>query len=267
MDNPQLIGQGGTAEVYSWKSDQVLKVFFDWVPAAWVQREAELAKRVSLSSLPTPKFIEMTGYSNRKAIVYEKIDGASMLHLISAKPWLVKQQARILARLHEQINRESGEGLPSLRSELSRQIVRVESLPELLRTFALNVLEELPDGKSLCHYDFHPDQVMVNSKGHLILDWMSAVQGDPHADVAHTANLLTLARPPKTSWLIEKAIDIARGAFFQTYKAETLAIRPSLSWDAVNRWRVPTAAARLSARIAGEEAPILNFLTTELKNR
>lgn len=266
MDRPELIGRGGTAEVYSWKNDQVLKLFFDWVPASWIQREVELAQRVSASLLPTPRFIEMTSYSNRSAIVYEKIDGGTMLHLISSRPWLVKSQARILARLQAQINQQSGEGLPSLRSDIDNRIRTIKNLPDSLKTFALEVLDELPEGKSLCHFDFHPDQVMVNSKGHLILDWMAALQGDPAADVAHTSNLLTLARPPKRNWLMEKAIDAARGAFFNSYQAESLALRPSLNWDVVNRWRIPTAAARLGARIAGEEAPILDFLKNELQS-
>jgi len=106
---------------------------------------------------------------------------------------------------------------------------------------------------------------MVSSRGHLILDWMAALQGDPNADVPHTSNLLTLARPPKTKWLMEQTIDAARGALFQSYKAETLALRPSLSWDHVDRWRIPTAAARLGAGIAGEEMPIMNFLRNELQ--
>jgi len=134
LDQPQLIGRGGTAEVYTWKKYQVLKLFFDWVPASWIQGEVELAQRVSASSVPTPKFIEMTSYSNRRAIVYERIDGHTMLHLISSRPWLVKQQARILAALHAQINQESGEGLPSLRSEMSRRIIALKSLPDSLKT-------------------------------------------------------------------------------------------------------------------------------------
>ena len=267
MDQPQLIGRGGTAEVYSWKKDQVLKLFFDWVPASWIWHEVELAQRVSASSLPTPKFIEMTTYSNRSAIVYERIDGDTMLRLISSRPWLVKSQARMLARLHAQINQESGVGLPSLHSDIRNRISTVQNLPDSLKGFALDILDDLPDGKSLCHFDFHPDQVMVNSKGHLILDWMAALQGDPAADVAHTSNLLTLARPPKTNWLIEMAIDAARGAFFNSYKAETIALRPDLNWEMVDRWRIPTAAARLGAGLAGEEAPISDFLKKELQKQ
>jgi aminoglycoside phosphotransferase (APT) family kinase protein len=267
VDQPQLIGRGGTAEVYSWKKDQVLKLFFDWVPASWIWHEVELAQRVSASSLPTPKFIETTTYSNRSAIVYERIDGHTMLHLISSRPWLVKSQARMLARLHAQINQQSGAGLPSLHLDIRNRISTVQNLPDSLKGFALDILDDLPDGKSLCHFDFHPDQVMVNSKGHLILDWMAALQGDPAADVAHTSNLLTLARPPKTNWLMEKVIDAARGAFFNSYKVESLALRPDLNWDVVNRWRIPAAAARLGAGIAGEEAPILDFLKNELQKQ
>lgn len=263
MSNLRLIGRGGTAEIFAWKDNQVLKLFFDWVPAAWVQREAELAQRVSASSLPTPKFFEATTYMDRRAIVYERIDGGSMLHMISSKPWLVNHEARVFAQLHAQINQKSGVGLPLLRSELRRKIEAIKTLPQALKTFALQILDELPDGTSLCHYDFHPDQVMVNSEGHWILDWMSALQGDPDADVAHTSNLLTLARPPKTNWLLEKAIDAARGAFFRSYKAETRALRPNLSWETVERWRIPTAAARLNAGIAGEEEPILAFLQAQ----
>jgi hypothetical protein len=267
MEKLRLLGRGGTAEVYAWREGQVLKLFYDWVPEDWIHHEAQVAARVSLSTLPTPKLIETTHYMDRPALVYEKVEGISMLQLVSNKPWLVPAQARELARLHAQINQESGEGLIEIRTEMRRKIEAADDLPIDLKSSALQELSGLPDGKLLCHYDFHPDQVMASPGRFVVLDWMAAVQGDAHADVAHTANLLTLARPPKTNWVMEKLIDMARDSFFLSYKKETLRLRPRLDWNLVERWRVPAAAARLNAKIAGEREPILAFLRKSIASQ
>jgi Ser/Thr protein kinase RdoA (MazF antagonist) len=189
-----------------------------------------------------------------------------MLRLMSSKPWLINGQAKTFARLHAQINQESGEGLPQLRARIAQKINNVKFLPELIKRGALERLDQLPDGGKLCHYDFHPDQVMVRPGGEAIIDWMSALQGVPEADIAHTSNLLTLARPPKTNWIMEKVIDAARGSFFHSYKAETLVLRPNLKWGAVELWRIPMAAARLHENITGEREAFLSFLSRSIES-
>lgn len=265
MPNPKLIGRGGTADVFTWGGNEVLKLFFDWVPQDWILSEAEITQRISESELPSPKFIGTTTYLERRGIIYERVEGISMLRLISSKPWLINSQAKNFARLHAQINQESGEGLTPLRARIAQKINNIKFLPEPIKKGALEILDQLPDGGNLCHYDFHPDQVMVAPRSETIIDWMSALQGVPEADVAHTANLLTLARPPKTNWVMEKAIDAARGTFFRVYKAESLKLRPHLKWEAVEQWRIPMAAARLHENITGEREAFLNFLRNSIE--
>ena len=48
------IARGRTAEVFTWKDGQVLKLFFDWVPPVWVETEAKVSRLVYEAGLPSP---------------------------------------------------------------------------------------------------------------------------------------------------------------------------------------------------------------------
>jgi len=49
-----IIARGRTAEVLAWKDQQVLKLFYDWVPAGLIARESQAARLVSALDIPTP---------------------------------------------------------------------------------------------------------------------------------------------------------------------------------------------------------------------
>jgi aminoglycoside phosphotransferase (APT) family kinase protein len=264
VNQEQLIAKGRTAEVYSWQGDHVLKLFYDWCPEAWIKREADISRRVSESSLPTPKFIGLATLDHRQGIIYERVYGPSMLRVISSKPWLLKGQARLLAELHSKIHEQGGEGLPQVRAWLVESIAQTPRLPAELKKKALAALGQLPDGNALCHFDFHPDQVLITAKGPVIIDWMSAFQGDPLADVARTSVLAMLAKAPHMKRLMRTAINAARGVLHKEYLRRYRELHPAVTMEAIRRWMIPVAAARLNEKISGEEASIIPFLERPL---
>ena len=36
----------------------------------------------------------------------------------------------------------------------------------------------LPDGNILCHFDFHPNNIILSDNNYSIIDWMTACKGD-----------------------------------------------------------------------------------------
>lgn len=267
MDTPTpgpRIAQGRTAEVYAWGDGQILKLFYDWCPPNWVQQEIEMGRLVAPMTLPTPKLLDVVEINGREGLVYERVEGPSMLQRANAKPWLVFGLARQLAELHAAIHGQSGDGLPSLYAYLQREIAHVEALPPDLKTSVLRVLDQLPDGRSLCHFDFHPDQVLLTPGGPMVIDWMTAHQGNPLADAARTTLLLTVGQAPYAGRLMRASINMWRGFFRRSYLARYLALRPQATRAAVKMWIIPVAAARLQERIAGEEEPLLALIRSYL---
>jgi thiamine kinase-like enzyme len=47
-------------------------------------------------------------------------------------------------------------------------------------------IDTLETDNNLCHYDFHPDQIIQTKDGPYLIDWMSAVSGPPSVNVART---------------------------------------------------------------------------------
>ena len=152
----QLVARGRTAEVYSRNEGEVLKLFYDWCAPEWSTREAEISRLAS---------------------------GPSMLSAMSRRPWSVVAHAKVFAELHFRTHGAKGSGLRSVRAHLDAAIGKAD-LPTELRRKAREVLSGLHDGSSLCHFDFHPDQVILSESGPVIIDCLSALEGDAMADVA-----------------------------------------------------------------------------------
>jgi len=80
-----LIGQGRTAEVFRYGENKVIKVFHDEFD--WLAHE-EYVKNKSIYSIgvSAPRVYDFVDTDGKKGIVYEYIQGTSMLNLIQKNP-------------------------------------------------------------------------------------------------------------------------------------------------------------------------------------
>ena len=255
--------RGRTAEVFAWQDGRVLKLFYDWVPPVWVETEAKVSRLVYEAGLPAPAIEGVVEVDGRRGIIFERVEGPSMLAEWKSKPWILVRSARQLAELHAAIHALPGAELPANRQRLERSIRAAQALPDRLKEAALSVLARLPDGDALLHGDFHPDNVIMTSRGPIIIDWMTATQGDPLADVARTSMLLGLgALLPGTPG--RRVIEAGRQLYHAVYLRRYLQLRHA-SREEVAAWRLPTLAARLSENIAAEQAQLLALVEAALR--
>ena len=77
-----MVGVGNTAEVFDFGEGKVCKLFRKGYPKEAVEREFRNATEVHRQGLPVPKVFELVESEGRTGIVYEKIDGKSMLECI-----------------------------------------------------------------------------------------------------------------------------------------------------------------------------------------
>ena len=260
-----MIARGRTAEIFLWKDNQVLKLFLDWCPAHWIEAEVRGTQAAYEAGLPVPAVERMVEVEGRLGIVFERIDGPSMLGLVGSKPWKLFRLARTLAELHAEMHSREVPELPSQRRGLERAIQREDVLPVNTKEALLKALEQLPDGSALCHGDFHPENIIMSSRGPIIIDWMAAKQGNPLADVARTWLLNRLAYlkagiPER--WIIPPM----RAFFHSVYLRRYLQIRPG-SREQIAAWLLPVMAARLAENIPGEEERFLAFVEAKLQSQ
>lgn len=262
-----LLGLGRTASIYALPGKRVLKLFNPGTSPESVQREMERSQLVTRLNLPVPRFIESMQVDGRPGLVFERVQGTSMLHCLIRRPWQARRLGRDLGRLHSLIHHQEGRSLPGVRPGLEWAIRHATGLPADLLNPVLSTLFSLPDGQALCHADFHPDQVMMTDHGPVVLDWANALQGHPLADVARTTILIRLGQLPYGNRLLLAAINGLRRQLLAGYLDEYFRLNPHFTRPDLNRWLAPVAAARLEERIPGEAGPLLELVRLSLAGR
>jgi len=189
----------------------------------------------------------------RVGYVCERIDGPSMLDELLRHPWRAGSTGRELARLHLRIHGSAAPAeLPSLAEQLAQNIRHPRSALGDLAGPALAALEALPAGDALCHFDFHPGNVLGTEDGARVIDWLTASRGPAAADVARTVLLLESPFLPKgfPPLLRPLGLQMKRWltfAYLAEYRSHGALARADLL-----AWRVPVAAARLREQVPGE---------------
>jgi len=253
----RLINEGNTAEVFEWGDQKIIKLFREGFPVHAIEVEYKISKEVEKQGLPVPKVGEMVDIDHRKGIIYERIYGDSMLHQIMKNPLSAKRYAKHLADIHYEIHQCKVKNLENYKDNLTWSIRETALLSNENKQSVLDLLEQLPEGDRLCHADFHPGNIIVGKKQTIILDWMTASVGNPAADVARTILLLENGELPKeTPEIIIKIITILRRRIAKVYRKRYLQIS-KIKGEAIDKWRVPIAAARLSEWIPESEKKLL----------
>lgn len=253
------IALGRTAQVFAWQDDQVLKLFHDWVPENWVTHEFRVAQLVQATGMDVPAVIgEIIEVNGRRGICYQRLDGDSMMQHVTANPFDLLNQTRLLGKLHAEIHTRQGLGLPSQREKLKYKISNAESLPDHLKEAALNALEHLPDGDRVCHGDFHPGNILMTARGPVIIDWTDASCGDPLSDVARTLVMLKAAHLPLNSlfgWLFKlfhkRMLIVYTHSYFKF---------SHLDQSKLKEWMPVIAAARMNEKIPEEDTRLLEIV-------
>jgi hypothetical protein len=256
----KVIARGRTAEVLAWQDGQVLKLFYDWASANAIEREVRAARIASASDLPTPKLLGEVTLDGRRGLVFEQVNGRSMLTTLGTRPLCCVHLARQFAELHAKVHQQAVTELPSLKKGIESTIRGLESLPGNVRTAALARLLSLPEGGMLCHLDFHPDQVMLTASVPVVIDWMNARAGQPAADVAYTLIMLHIGNVPDTGWFKRQLTNLLRGIFSRTYLRHYLKVNPSVTRAEIDAWTPLAIIARIADGVPGEKDRLLEML-------
>ena len=252
------IAEGRTAEIYIWNDRHILKLYRDWCPPNWVDYESRIAHAIHAAGVPTPAAGEIIEVNGRRGLIYERIEGISMLQDMNAHPWTILKHARTLAELQVEINRKSIPGLPAYKKQLHDSISKTQYLTEDLRNKYLDLLASLPAGQTVCHGDYHPHNVLLTSEGPLVIDWMTACSGSPWADVARTSLLLTIG-PKGAGKQVSSLIRTAIRLYHRIYLNRYLSLTPDRN-NELKHWSPIIAAARLNEDIALERETLLELL-------
>jgi len=246
LDQP--IAHGRTADIYAWEDGQILKLFHDWFPLEDAEYEMKIARAVHTSGVHTPAVIGgIVQAEGRNGLIYERVDGQSMLEVAPRQPWKIFEYAKRFAALQAQMHeRVFTAEVPTQRNKFERRLQHLEILPSTLRNKLLEQLASLPDGDRVCHGDFHPANVLISDNDITIIDWIDSSRGNPLADVARTTIILlgAVESPQLPNLFLKTFVKV----FHSTYLKNYFLLR-SGGEDEYRRWLPIVAAARLSEGI------------------
>jgi aminoglycoside phosphotransferase (APT) family kinase protein len=256
-----LLATGGSAQVYAWGAQHVLKLYLAGMPPGLPAAEAARTNAARKAGAPAPQAIETVSLSGRHGVVLERAQGPTMLEALIARPQALDALARQLATLQVALHALPGGTLPPLRERLRNRIGRADALAPAVRARLVEILEQLSAGAALCHGDFHPGNVILTERGPIVIDWYDAASGAPEADLARTLLLIRYARVPGQ---LDAATENLRAAFETAFARHSAALRP-IDATSVRRWTIVVAAARLAEPIApSERTGLCTLLQREL---
>jgi len=249
------IGEGRTAEVYDLGDDRVLKLLREGLPTGWLEAEADKTASVQRSGAPAPRVHGPREVGYRVGYVFDRARGKKMLTRIKRSPQRVRHWGHMLGDIHARILGCGCSDLPDVKEVLAWKIVRADALRSQEKAAARDALIRLPDGDKVLHGDFHPDNVFVDGDDVTVIDWVDACCGDPAADIARTAWLLSPA-VIAGEMVVRRAARLLSDAVRGAYLSRILSAAERTRSD-IMAWKLPVAAARLSEGIEYEEKALV----------
>lgn len=190
MPSPQqpgpLVGAGRACDVYDVGKGRVLRRYrvpFD------VQAEARLMRHLDEAGFPVPKVYDADGPD----LIMERLDGRDMLAELGRKPWLVRPYGRLLAELHNRLH-------------------EIQAPPGLATAFE--------PGDRVLHLDLHPANVMLTSRGPVVIDWSNVRAGAAGADVAMAYLIMSSSDVDLIPVLLRPVIGVLRAQLFRDFLAK-----------------------------------------------
>jgi tRNA A-37 threonylcarbamoyl transferase component Bud32 len=180
-----LIGRGRAADVYAIGSDRVLRRYrqsFD------VQGEAAIMRHLYEAGVPVPKVYDADGPD----LIMERLDGRDLLTDLGRRPWLARRHARTLADMHNRLH----------------QITAPPGLPE-----------PFGPGDRVLHLDLHPGNIMMTSRGPVVIDWSNGAAGPAGADVAIAYLIMACSEVDDLPLMVRPVVNSVRAAVVRHFMA------------------------------------------------
>jgi hypothetical protein len=260
----KMLSQGNTAQIFEWGEDKILKLYRSGIPDDFCTYEFMVTQYAYEQLRVTPKPMKIVHVDSRIGAVYERIDGDTMLKSMLAKPWALGKYSRILAQCHIALQRPVSIPLTTVKEKLRREIESVSLLSANEKKLILQYLDRLPDGNILCHFDYHPDNIMISAGQYRVIDWMTGCMGDPLSDIARTVLILNYAEIPRASFIVNVIAGLFQKNICKKYLREYVSSTNASIVD-IKKWELPLAAARLCEWIPdGEYKKLLSLVRRKL---
>jgi thiamine kinase-like enzyme len=261
------IGAGRSAEVFIDNEGKALKLFFEWVKPAQIEYEADISQKVVNVYKETPMFFGVIHHEGKLGLQYELIQGEMLSDVMKRQPIRMVKLARELGKIHRRMHANRVEGLAKMRNVYGDRLLRYPALNNNMKDELIKFLEN-DINNSLCHGDFHPENVMVDNDGRMwVVDWVNAYSGNPVSDVARTYYLLSKGTSPGESSLLIQAVEIFAGHFISRAYLKSYFRDQKFPKAEFDKWLLIIQITRYSEGIKEEQAYLEKAITHAQRRR
>jgi|HigsolmetaAR201D_1030396.scaffolds.fasta_scaffold08409_5 Ser/Thr protein kinase RdoA (MazF antagonist) len=223
-----LVGRGRAADVYDLGDGRVLRRYREErATPDFVEREAAAMRHLAAAGFPVPEVYDAAG----RDLVMEHLDGVSMLTDLERRPWRLRRHGDLWAELHRRLAAVPVDGLAGLPVRFGP--------PE-----------------AVLHLDFHPDNIMLTSRGPVVIDWSNVALGPAAADVAQSW-IIGATSSVDAGGVAGALVRLFRGRMIDRFvdacgRADAIALVPAVAEQRLQDPNVrPEEAARIRALVAG----------------
>lgn len=184
------IGEGNTADIYTIDNDKVVKLFKFGYSQNAVQQEYQNHSMVNSVMNNVPKIYEYIEENERFGYIMENVQGKSLASLMMDGQTF-ELAMDMFTRIHKEwlINTSDTAILYTewMKNTLNKNTVTSDLLKRI---------NNLPQGNTLCHGDFHPYNIIVTPDNQpIVIDFANVCRGPKEYDIARTYVLLKEAVP------------------------------------------------------------------------
>lgn len=172
VEGCKVIGEGGHGTIYKIGEDTILKVYKDHSPIEVIENERQYAKNAFVNGVPTAIAYDVVETNQGYGVIFEMINGMTLGQYLIKHPDKLEEYSVKFADLLHVLHTTNAD--PTLyddfqdvlieRCEVAKKYISNDEAETLKR-----IIMSIPKGNGMIHGDYHPNNVMVDDEGELIL--------------------------------------------------------------------------------------------------
>lgn len=203
LEGCKIIGEGGHGTIYKIGEDTILKVYKDHSPIEVIEKERLYAKNAFTHGISTAIAYDVVETKQGYGVIFELINGMTLGQFLKEHPDKLDEYSIKFSDLLYSLNNTEAD--PNLYDDFEEVLIkRTEASSKYISQNEIEIIKSIirsiPKGKGMIHGDYHPNNVMIDSEGELILiDMADIARGNGFYDLG--GSYLLMKSLPKTPFL------------------------------------------------------------------
>jgi len=212
VDGCEIIGQGGNGTVYRIDDDKIVKVYRPAIGLEQIDKEREFAKTALINGVPCVIAYDAVKCGDSYGIVFEMLRSDTLGHAMKNEPEkldeYVDKYVALAKELHStKIKPGTFTNIKTVLHDRVTKLGKWCSAEEMQLLDSL--IDEMPDGESLIHGDFHPGNIMIQDGELVLIDMPEVTMGAKIWDLAGIYRDM-ISAPQTTPEAVETSIGMPK---------------------------------------------------------